>query len=162
MELVDQAPQEQTSLLLRLSQVELDQLFNTLAPVAISELNGSFRGRLMGVSGLGLLPRVLRAWLYALLQTQLNPWRGKCFANGDGSNLWLSAKSQKRFAHYVVDRDASSGQEFLNYDIATNWKPVRSIRGEVRWLNDSVLLARMNYRTARKTVRVLYFTLEAF
>lgn len=165
MELVNQASQAikvQTPLLFRLSQAELDQLFDTLAPAAISELNGSFRGRLMGVSGLGLLPRVVRAWVYALLQTPLNPWRGKCFANGEGSNLWLSAKGQLRFAHYVVARDAASGQEYLNYDIASNWKPVRGIRGEARWLNDSVVLARMNYRTADKTVRVLYFTLEAF
>lgn len=161
MEIVHQVSRLQTPPLFRLSQAELDQLFDTLAPVAITELNGSFRGHLMGVSGLDLLPRVLRSWLYALLQTPLNPWRGKCFANGEGSNLWLSVKGQVRFAHYVIARDAASGQEFLNYDVAANWNPLRGIRGEARWLNDSVVLARMNYRTANKTVRVLYFTLEA-
>lgn len=150
----------QRPLLFRLTQAELDQLFDTLEPVKISALNGAFRGRLMGVSGLNLLPRSLRVALYTVLQSPLNPWRGKYFANGAGSNLWLVLNGQVRFAHYVVDSDPQTGTEFLNYNIAQNWQPLRGIRGEARQLDANTVLARMNYQTAQRSVRVLYFTLE--
>ncbi|MEZ5506301.1 MAG: hypothetical protein R3F38_10115 [Gammaproteobacteria bacterium] len=65
-----------------------------------------------------------------------------------------------RFAHYVVDSDPHTGTEFLNYNIAQNWQPLRGIRGEARQLDANTVLARMNYQTAQRSVRVLYFTLE--
>ncbi len=160
MEIAQQATRLNGQMLMRLNQSELDQLFDTLPTVNMSGLNGTFRGRLMGVSGVNALPRFVRGFVYLLLLTPLNPWRGKTFATGVGSNVWLSLKGQVRFAHYKVGKDESTGIEFLNYDVDANWKPLRGIRGEARQLNGHLVLARMNYQTSRKTVRVLYFTLE--
>lgn len=150
----------QRALLFRLKQAELDSLYETLEPVRISTLNGAFRGRVMGMSGIDRLPRPLRVMLYHIFQSPLNPWRGKYFASGAGSNLWLALNGQVRFAHYVVDSDPHTGIEFLNYNIAQNWQPLRGIRGEARQLDASTVLARMHYQTAQRSVRVLYFTLE--
>lgn len=160
MDLIQPTLHHPDPMLFRMSQSELDQLFETLPAVALRTLSGAFRGRLLGISGINLLPRSLRAALYQLLQTPLNPWRGKYFMNGCGSNLWLSLRGQLRFAHYRVELNPASGIESLNYDIEDNWRVLRGIRGEARQLNDRVVLARMNYQARARCVRVLYFTLE--
>lgn len=160
MDIAQQTSRLNGQMLSRLHQRELDQLFNTLPPVRLGSLNGTFRGRLLGISGINALPRFLRGLVYLVLQTPLNPWRGKTFAEGAGSNVWLNLKGQLRFAHYKVESDGETGIDFLNYDIESNWKPLRGIRGEARQLNDQLVLARMNYQLGDKTVRVLYFTLE--
>ena len=160
MDIAQQASRLNGQMLSRLHQCELDQLFDTLPAVRLGALNGTFRGRLLGISGINALPRPLRGLVYLVLQTPLNPWRGKTFAAGAGSNVWLSLKGPLRFAHYKVESDAETGIDYLNYDIATNWKPLRGIRGEARQLNDQRVLARMNYQMGDRTLRVLYFTLE--
>lgn len=142
--------------LYRYSQRELGDLFETLPSVKLQELDGVYRGRLMAIAGLGILPRWLRAILYRFLETIINPWRGKRFADGKGSNIWFLPSGKIGWGHYRVEAD----HQILNYDVSENSGLLRPIRGEARRLNNNVALARMNYLTQSGCFRVLYFTLE--
>lgn len=142
-------------------QPELAELMATLAPPA-GEPAGAWHGTLMAISGLQHLPRPLRGLLSRLLDTPVNPWRGKTFAERSGSNLWLPGFGA-RFAHYRIERRDSpvDGQPviWLDYDVAENPRWLRGIRGEARQLHDGVLLCRMNWQTRDGLVPLLYFTL---
>lgn len=146
------------------SQQEADELFEQLPFADVEQLSGVYRGRLFAVKGFDWLPRILRSLLYGLLGTWVNPWKGKYFQQGFGANIWLLNSSRVQFGHYKTDTQADTltdnGNPFLNYDIEKNWRLLRGIRGEARILSDNLILARMNYVTAKKVVRVLYFTLE--
>jgi hypothetical protein len=140
----------------RYSQRELDDLFATLPALDLQQLNGVYRGRLLAIAGLGILPRSLRAVLYRLLETIINPWRGKKFAAGKGSNIWFLPSGKLGWGHYRVEAE----NQILNYDVSENPALLRPIRGEACQLNNDVALARMNYLTKSGCFRVLYFTLE--
>lgn len=153
-------PQSKTKLF-KYSQQELDNLFDTLPLIDFEKLEGVYRGRLFAIIGLGLLPRLLRRVIYTVLQTLVNPWKGKSFKNLEGANVWFGLSRQYRFGYYNVipAKDDESG--YLNYDVDKNMGLLRPVRGEARQLDGGKVLARMNYVTKNKTYRVLYFTLEA-
>ncbi len=150
--------------LLKHSQKELDELFQTLPSLKEGELNGVYRGRLFAIIGLGTLPVFLRNLLYRLLQTFINPWKGKRFDGKSGANIWFSKKGTLPYGYYTINSEGSAvdGEPVthLSYDIDKNLKLLRPVRGETRKLSDGVYLARMNYQTRKKLVRVLYFTLD--
>lgn len=145
--------------LLAMSQQELDELFAQLEPAPFNGIEGVFRGKLLGIKGMGLFPRSVRVLVYIVLHSALNPWRGKSFFNGRGSNLWFTTRNRFRFAHYVIDQNSTGGE--LNYNIKENLKPLRGIRGQARQFSQDILLARMNYQVGGRSHRILYFTLQA-
>lgn len=154
----------QVKQLLDHSQSELDELFMVLPALKEGELSGVFQGTLMAVIGLGWLPRVFRVFLYRLLQTFINPWKGKRFDNNQGANIWFSRKGNILFGYFTIS-DNHKGSDshlltYLSYDVEKNFSFLRAVRGEVRQLDDRFYLARMNYLTSKRTLRVLYFTLE--
>lgn len=144
-------------------QGELTDLFETL-PVPTSPPEGAWHGTLMAITGLERLPRGLRAALARILDTPVNPWRGKTFDGNRGSNLWLPGVGA-RFAHYRVqacDSPVDGRPVFwLDYNQPENPRMLRGIRGEARRLRDGLLLCRMNWRDrAGELHTLLYFTLS--
>ena len=146
------------------SQAELNDLFYNLAWPASGELNGRYKGTLLAIIGLNWLPRILRAWLYRLLRTFINPWTGKRFDKTEGANIWFTRSGKICFGYYNIE-DSHQGEDGLpltqlSYDVDKNIGILRPVRGEVRKLHDDLFLARMHYKKRNRTVRVLYFTLE--
>lgn len=143
------------------NQTELAELLATL-PTPPGDPAGRWHGTLMAIGGLQHLPRVLRSAVNLLLDTPVNPWRGKSFQGDTGSNLWLPGFGA-RFAHYRIEHRGSpvDGQPviWLDYDVAENPAWLRPIRGEARQLREGILLCRMNWQTRRHLVPLLYFTL---
>lgn len=146
------------------SQAELDNLFETLPALKEGELNGVYRGRLFAIIGLGFLPRFLRRGLYKVLQTFINPWKGKRFDLESGANIWFFKKGFLPYGYYNINlQDSDVDQKpvtHLSYDVEQNLALLRDVRGETRKLSEGVYLARMNYQTRKNLVRVLYFTLD--
>ncbi len=145
--------------LYQFSQKELDELFETLPLVDAAEFTGYYRGRFFAVLGLGILPRGIRRGLYRLLETFINPWRGKQFEAGNGGNVWLHSTKGARFGFYNVELDDDGYVTQLNYNVSCNAAWLQPVRGDVRMLSENRYLARMNYETANRVYRVLYFTL---
>lgn len=145
------------------SQLELDRLFHTLPALNDGELSGVYRGRLFAVVGLGLLPKIIRSLLYQVLQTFINPWKGKRFDAKSGANIWFFKKGYVSYGYYDIETKESPVDQknvtYLSYDVEKNIGILRGVRGEVRKLSEDVYLARMNYQTKNSLVRVLYFTL---
>lgn len=154
-------PRHQRRDLLDHDQRELAQLMATLAPPTAAPA-GSWHGTLMAIGGLQRLPRFLRTAINLLLDTPVNPWRGKTFAADTGSNLWLPGFGA-RFAHYRIEhRDSPVDDQpvvWLDYDVPENPRWLRPIRGEARQLRTGQLLCRMNWQTGKGLVPLLYFTL---
>lgn len=151
-----------TTHLLSQRQHELDALFAGLAPLAEGEIDGQRHGTLMAIAGLQRLPRPLARGLYRALATPVVPWAGKSFDGDAGGNRWFSVRGPV-FLRFRVQTALSEvdGQPvvLLDYNLPSNPRPARMIRGEVRRLGSGALLARMNLATRRGYVRVLYFTL---
>lgn len=146
------------------TQYELNDVFDTLSVPLKGELDGCYRGCLMGIIGTNWLNRLTRIYIHRLLQTVINPWAGKWFDGINGANYWFTQSGKIRWGHYLVEDDIQ-GQDalpvtLLSYDVEKNMGMLRSIRGEVRKLNEGLFLARMHYVTKHKIIRVLYFTLE--
>lgn len=142
------------------TQQELASLFGTLA--AGNPPLGCLRGELFAFKGLGVLPRPLAQALYRALGTRLNPWRGKSFADGHGSNQWGGLPGAE-FGRYVLrlgpgaDGDPSL---LLDYDVAENPRLLRAILGEARHLQEGLWLCRMLWRAPRGAITLLWFTLK--
>jgi len=156
--------QYQVKKLLDHSQSEFKDLFSTLSSPKIGEIDGNYKGSLMAVSGFNWLPRIVKRGMYRLLQTFINPWVGKNFDGVQGANFWFTQSGNSKFGYYDIAYDikGEDGQLLtrLSYDVAKNIGILKPIRGEVRTLNEYLLLARMRYKTRKKEVVVLYFTLE--
>jgi len=146
------------------SQPELNGIFDKLSAPLKGELDGCYRGSLMGIIGTNWLNRFTRICINRLLQTAINPWVGKRFDDINGANYWFTQSGKIRWGYYLIE-DNMQGQDglpltLLSYDVDKNIRTLRPIRGEVRKLNDRLFLARMHYLTKNKTIQVLYFTLE--
>lgn len=148
--------------LLRNRQAELDALFTLLPAPDAGSVDGTWRGTLMAISGLGWLPRGVAAGLYRLLALPINPWRGKGFDHGTGANRWFRLPGAA-FGDYRVSIATSpvdgNPVAWLDYNVPENIAPLRGIRGEARVLGDNLLLCRMNWQGKAGLHRVLYFTL---
>lgn len=145
-------------------QAELDELFSTLSCPEDEAPQEVMRGYLFGISGINALPRPVHSFVYRLLASFINPWKGKSFHEAEGANLWLSARGSVSFAHYHVSR--ASGDDgkpllFLDYRHPRTPGLLTPIRGEARLLSAGVWLARMRWQTRRGLPTLLYFTLEA-
>lgn len=147
----------------RLSMEQLDELFTTLEPAVLEQLQGHKRGRMLAMTGLDWVPAPLR---HALLNR--GPWRGEQIDGEFGANAWLSSRRSLEFARYIVREapsiDGSGPVLRLDYDVAKNPRPLRGLFGELRQLGPGLFLARLYYRRGRGDGRVLpisYFTLES-
>ncbi len=150
---------DQNICLYRLHQKELDHLFASLPGVPANALSGPYRGRVFGFTGFAWAPRWLMRILFRLLETPINPWRGKSFTAGMGANLWFRARHGLVFARFRVCVDKQQKITEFNYDLPDNASWLRGMRGEVRqWRNNSYL-ARMSYSIKGKPQKILYFSL---
>ena len=154
-------PETQRLCLFQYSQTELDNLFESLPQAEASQFNGAYRGKLFAILGFNWLPRLFRKAFYRLLATVINPWRGKYFSDNRGANYWFHNTRGAHFGFYQIEADDQGIVTQLNYDVPLNAQWLKGVRGEVRSLKPGVFLARMNYQTKAKTIRVLYFTLKA-
>ena len=139
---------------------ELAELFSTLPTGELP--TGHLHGRLFAVRGLGALPRPLARLIYRLLSTPINPWRGKSFRAGQGSNhlLWLHGPA---LGHYRIGKQlGSDGQPslWLDYNIDRNPSLLRHVRGEARQLRQGQWLCRMLWQNNRGQTTLLWFTLQ--
>ncbi len=139
---------------------EAAELFEHLPAVPPGALRGDFRGRIFAVKGLQRLPRPLTAALMWACQLPLPLWIGKRFGDIEGSNLWLFRTHPATFGHYAVKAATATQPLQLDYDTPRNQNALRAILGEVRQAGPELFLARMLYRTKKRTVTVLYFTLS--
>jgi len=152
----------------QLRQHELDKLFSTLPSQTEAEdtPQGTYKGALMAIAGVQHLPRKVGALVYRLLSTPLNPWRGKTFSADEGANVWFSAQGYLRFGRFH-STSSEQGLE-LDYsaiqdDIPVNPEILRGIRGEARFLQNGVWLARMRWQRDAQNpstrTTLLYFVL---
>lgn len=141
-------------------QDELDALFSSLIVTNAAELNGSFEGRLIGISGLSSLPKFAKLLTYGTLGTWLNPWRGKQFSKTNGANQWGIGRHTASWGEYTIAKSANGTSLELDYNVAENPKLLRPVLGEARQLRSGLWLARMRYRTKTDTKTLLYFTLR--
>lgn len=152
----------------RLRQPELDDLFNTL-PTSVKADDapqGTYRGALMAIAGVQHLPRTISSLLYRLLSTPLNPWRGKTFSANEGANVWFSARGYLRFGRYhsaATEQGLELDYNAIQDDMPVNPRILRGIRGEARFLQNGVWLARMRWQRApgdaSTRTTLLYFLL---
>ena len=147
---------------MRCRQAELQELYAKLPAPKRGSANGVWRGKLMGFSGLGWLPRWLAAMLYRLLALPINPWRGKGFDDAQGANRWFGMPGIG-YAFYnlaYVDSPLDGKPALcLDYDRKDNLALLRRIRGEGRVLGEGEMLCRMCWKTRSGLHVVLYFTL---
>tara|TARA_R110002073_G_scaffold84612_3_gene201558 strand:+ start:13013 stop:13501 length:489 start_codon:yes stop_codon:yes gene_type:complete len=139
---------------------ELEELFSTLTPGDLP--SGNLRGTLFGIAGLQRLPRILNRIVLILLSTPINPWRGKSFNAGHGSNLWLFLRGP-RFGHYRIGANIGpdGGQShWLDYNVDSNIAPLKPIRGEARQLASGQWLCRMLWQGKKGAGTLLWFTLS--
>lgn len=141
-------------------QDELDELFSSLASVDAADLSGDYQGRLIGISGLSILPRFVKWLAYKLLGTWLNPWRGKRFDSSHGKNLWGIASLVSGWGAYRVSTNSEDNLISLDYGVSENPRFLRPILGEARPFGNGIWLARMRYRTRNNINTLLYFTLR--
>ncbi len=143
---------------------EMDELFDTLSCPADVSPDGVYRGRLFAISAVSRLPRPLTGLICRLLDSFLNPWKGKSFGAQEGANIWLSARGSLSFGYYHIRRgEDDNGRALirLNYAHPRTPRLLQPIRGEARLLTDGVWLARMRWQGRHGLQTLLYFTLEA-
>ncbi|MGM0564760.1 MAG: hypothetical protein ACQES2_10555 [Pseudomonadota bacterium] len=143
------------------SQADLDALYATLPTPAADELEGDYRGTLLGIRGLSTFPGLAKEGIYRLLATRLNPWWGKQFDAAEGANLWAGTGSRTPWGYFHIRDGGASASLQLDYDHPANPALLRPVLGEVRRLGAGTYLARMRYRSRRGVVTLLYFTLQA-
>lgn len=136
--------------------------FQQLPAATISQLHGQvWQGRLYAPIMTEQLPITVRRVLNRLLQTAMNPWRGKTFTTTQGKNVWWFGQ---HFASYRLSEQTSPVDQhlclWLDYDVADNPRFLRAIRGEVRQIDSQTFLARMNWKAADHYYTVAFFTLR--
>jgi hypothetical protein len=139
---------------------ELDELFGRLDNLAEGELDGTYPGTLFAFKLFDSIP-VVRTILYWICDTFLVPWVGKRFDGNKGANYWFTSSGRFTFGEYDIKQ--ASGDETpvqLDYDVDRNMGLLRPICGEVKKVSADTYLARMLYRTRKKTHTVAYFTLR--
>lgn len=141
-------------------QDELDNLFDSLDCKPADELEGVYQGRLIGITGLSILPGIVKRVLYRVLGSWLNPWRGKEFTSSVGANQWGLGSCTMGWGNYQKIESDEATHIALDYDVPENPGFLRPIIGEVKSFQDGVWLARMRYRTRSGVKTLLYFTLR--
>ncbi len=146
------------------SREELDRIFASLKAPKVSSLNGAYKGTLLAVEGLRLLPLPVRFAMHWVLNVPFSPWKGKFFEKNRGGNMVLATDGSKQVGFFRVSRcaalDHSGAVIGLDYDVPENPVVMWAIKGELRALSEDRYLARMLYRTDSRVITVLYFTLE--
>ncbi|MCV7000097.1 hypothetical protein [Mycolicibacterium alvei] len=121
---------------------------------------GDHTGRIVAVIGLQRLPlRPRRLFTRLMSAAAAGLWKGKRLAADSGTNLWLSARRPAAFGAYSR-RSTAAGHDHLDYDVAVNPRILRPITGDLRRLGPGTLLGRMQIRLRKRTVTLMYFTLE--
>lgn len=146
--------------LAKMSQQELEALFNALPDTDTAGLCGVYKGKVYGVKGIQSLPRFLRAAITRCLHTPLPLWLGKRFSGDSGSNLWFNPFSPIPYGYYRIRNPESGHPLQLDYHVDKNHKAMHPILGEVKNAGEDFFLARMLYRKANTSFCVLYFTLD--
>lgn len=142
--------------------VDLQAQFETSEKPQVAELDGLYRGRIVAIAGTDALPGPARSLVSALLNSILIPWVGKRFGTNEsggwqGTNTWFTTLGPN-FLGFVC----RSGNDalVLDYDIATNPKPLRAMLGELRRLAPALYLGRLSVRVGERATPILYFTLD--
>lgn len=142
------------------TMAEMDEEFARLRYSGTDFPEGIFDGRILAISGLSFLLAPLRLPANAI--DRINPWRGKSFWGDRGANRWISNARDLHFGHFhvAIGKSPVDGAKtlLLDYDVAENPLPLRSILGEARQVPGGYL-CRMLYRTGPATVKILYFSL---
>lgn len=141
---------------------DLEQAFESGQEPDSTELDGVYRGRLISVRGIDVLPPLVHRVVDILAGTPLLPWRGKRFGAADvgrrsGSNVWLTMRGPDLISFRVSRAERSL---VLDYDVPANPPPLRTILGEVRRLGPGLYLGRMSVRSGQRTTPLLWFTLD--
>ncbi len=146
--------------LVALDREELDSLFEQGEAPEPEELEGEASGALL--AGRGLFDTAV---FRRLLNTPLNPWRGKSFGGGEGTNLvGYSPLSTELF-----DFEARTGESLvdgepvvvLDYDQPDNPAIARRVRDEVRRVGDDIYLVSTNFQAMDGYRFVGYYGLDA-
>ncbi|WP_167496025.1 GMC oxidoreductase [Shewanella polaris] len=130
---------------------DLDAIFSTLAsPSHKLEIDGNYWGKLIMARGLNWMPYIVRRPLvWVVEKILLRNWKGKCFNQDKGINLFgRYDKSKKALPFNVaveISRDGTGLVVQLDYNIEKNPQKFRKILGEARQLNETEWLARMYY-----------------
>ena len=72
------------------SRQDLDRLFDQLETPKVGEMKGIYKGYLFSIIGVIALPTFLSSFLYWILSTIINPWKGKRFDENQGANYWFN------------------------------------------------------------------------
>lgn len=153
----------QLSELILKSQTEIAQIFSTLPSAKNDDLAGrAWEGKLFATMAVEKMPEAINKQFIQLLDSALNPWKGKVFKlDNTGANLW---SFRKEFGQYNVLQQNSLVDDkpclWLDYDVKSNPIFLRNIRGEVRVLDENQFLARMNWLFNNQFYCVTYFSLS--
>lgn len=145
------------------SQTEIAQIFSTLPSAKNDDLAGrAWEGKLFATMTVEKMPESIIKKFNQLIDTSLNPWKGKVFKlDKTGVNLWSFGKE---FGQYHILQQNSLVDDkpclWLDYDVKSNPVFLRNIRGEVRVLDGNQFLARMNWLNNNKFYCVTYFSLS--
>ncbi len=123
---------------------ELDRLFADGETPEPDEIQGEASGALLAGRGLFELSSVRK-----LLNTAINPWRGKSFRGAEGANLvGYSPLSTELFEFEAEVADSVTGDGdalVLDYDQPANPAIARRVRDEVRRVGDDLYLVSTNF-----------------
>ena len=145
-------------------QSELAQYFSTLPSATSDQLVGhAWIGKLYAPIKVEKMPTLVRKTVATVLNTAINPWKGKAFKEDlTGANVWLWGQ---QFGQYTMsEQDSPVDQQpciWLDYNVASNPSLLRHIRGEVRILGENQFLARMNWLANDQFYCVAYFSLSS-
>lgn len=146
MRYVDHEPSVMTSLdeLVAMDRRELDRLFERGDTPEPGDIEGEASGALLAGRGVFDLSGVRK-----LLNTSLNPWRGKSFSGSRGTNLvGYSPLSTELFDFegYVDESVRADGTALiLDYDRPSNPKIARRVRDEVRRVDEDLYLVSTHF-----------------
>lgn len=148
---------------------ELQALFlSGRVPSSLAALNGAARGRVLQLRHLD--HSVLRALLRPLFASRHFPWQGKRFdtrarRSGKGDNCLRLPFVELRWFPFRarVGKSHIDGQDcvLLDYDSASNPRPVRRIRDELREVSPGVYLGPVLWqRRGALPALLLWFALD--
>ena len=141
---------------------DLERYFAAGDAPQVAELDGLYRGRVVALAGWHMLPGAVRRTFAAFMAGPLFPWVGKRFGGNRhggriGVDAWLTIHGPDigRFNCRRSETDLT-----LDYDIASNPRPIRNAQCELRRIAPGVYLGRLGYRFAERRLDLAYFTLD--
>lgn len=145
--------------LVAMERRQLDRLFAEGETPEPSDVEGDASGALLAGRGLFELSSVRK-----LLNTAINPWRGKSFRGSKGANLvGYSPLSTELFEFEAEVGDSVTGEGdalVLDYDQPANPSIAHRVRDEVRRVDDDLYLVSTNFEGLEGYRFVGYYGLD--